>query len=172
MLIVLAEFADEKRYDVALISANVKRLRFYKQFGFKPFGPEVGAEGARYQPMYLTLESSREFRNKSKLLTRLPSHFSLKGKHVNLIPGPVSVSAEVREAMSEAPVSHRSEDFNRDFQVVKKQLCGITGSKRVEILMGSGSLANDAVAAQLSLEKRRGCIVITGNNPKSYIFYL
>lgn len=163
LLVVLAKFADEKEYDIALISANVKRLRFYKQFGFKPFGTEVGTEDARYQPMYLTLQSSRVFRQNSKLLSRLPDNFSLKNNEpVNLLPGPVSVGAGVKNAMSESPVSHRSEDFVKDFQLVKEQLCEIVDSKHVEILMGSGSLANDAVAAQLSLEKGKGLILSNG----------
>jgi len=163
LLVVLARFADEKGYDIALISANVKRLRFYKQFGFKPFGPEVGTEDARYQPMYLTLQSSRIFRQSSKLLSRLPGNFSLENNEpVNLLPGPVSVGAEVKKAMSELPVSHRSEDFVKDFQGVKEQLCELAGSKHVEILMGSGSLANDAVAAQLSLEEGKGLILSNG----------
>jgi len=163
LLVVLARFADKREYDIALISANVKRLRFYKQFGFKPFGPEVGTQEARYQPMYLTLKSSRDFRLKSKILSRLPGNFSLKNSEpVNLLPGPVSVGAEAKKAMSELPVSHRSELFIKDFQYVKGQLCGLTNSKHVEILMGSGSLANDAVAAQLSLEKGNGLILSNG----------
>ena len=163
LMFLLAKFADEKGYDIALISANIKRLRFYRQFGFNPFGPEVGSEDARYQPMYLTLESSRQFRQKSKLLKRLPENFSIKEEQpVNLVPGPVSVCAEVRRAMSGPPVSHRSEDFIKDFQLVRKRLCKLTGSKRVEVLMGSGSLSNDAVAAQLSLEKGEGLILSNG----------
>ncbi len=163
LLLVLAKFADIREYDIALISANVKRLRFYKQFGFKPFGPEVGTQEARYQPMYLTLQSSWDFRRKSKLLSRLPGNFSLKNNEpVNLLPGPVSVGAEVKRALCEPPVSHRSEEFVEDFQFVKEQLCKLTGSNNVEILMGSGSLANDAVAAQLSLEGGKGLILSNG----------
>ena len=163
LLLVLAKFADKREYDIALISANVKRLRFYKQFGFKPFGPEVGTQEARYQPMYLTLKSLRDFRRKSKILSRLPGNFSLKNsKPINLLPGPVSVGAEAKKAMSEPPVSHRSGLFMKDFQSVKEQLCGLTNSKYVEILMGSGSLANDAVAAQLSLEKGKELILSNG----------
>jgi aspartate aminotransferase-like enzyme len=163
LLVVLAKFADKREYDIALISANIKRLRFYKQFGFKPFGPEVGTEEARYQPMYLTLQSSRDFRQKSKILSRLPGDFTLKNNEpINLLPGPVSVGAEAKKAMSEPPVSHRSEGFIRDFQFVKEQLCKLTNSRHVEILMGSGSLANDAVAAQLSLEKGKGLILSNG----------
>ncbi len=163
LLVVLAKFADERGYDIALISANVKRLRFYKQFGFKSFGPGVGTLEARYQPMYLTLKSSRDFRQKSKILSRLPGNFSLKNNEpVNLLPGPVSVGGGVKRALGEPPVSHRSEDFIADFQSVKERLGELTNSKNVEILMGSGSLANDAVAAQLSLGEGKGLILSNG----------
>jgi len=163
LLVILARLADEKGYDIALISANVNRIRFYKQFGFKPFGPEVGTQRALYQPMYLTLESSREFRKKSKILSRLPSNFSIQNNEpVNLLPGPVDVSDEVKSAMNRPAVSHRSEKFKRDFKIVQSQLCELTSSKRVEILMGSGSLANDTVAAQLSQETGKGLILSNG----------
>lgn len=163
LMVLLAKLADEKGYDIALISANVKRLRFYRQIGFKDFGPEVGSDEARYQPMYLTLESSMEFRGKSKILSRLPNNFSIQNDHsVNLLPGPVDLNQEVKNAIKEPPVSHRSEEFKKDFNFVRSQLCQLTGSKNVEILMGSGSLANDAVAAQLSLEKGKGLILSNG----------
>lgn len=163
LMVLLAKLADEKGYDIALISANVKRLSFYRQIGFKDFGPEVGSEEARYQPMYLTLESSREFRKKSKLLTRLPSNFSIqKNQPINLLPGPVDLRQEVQNAMKEPPVSHRSQEFKTDFKSVQSQLCELTGAKNVEILMGSGSLANDAVAAQLSQIDGKGLILSNG----------
>jgi len=163
LMVLLAKLADEKGYDIALISANVKRLRLYRQIGFKEFGPEVGADEARYQPMYLTLKSSLEFRKKSKILSRLPYNFTLQHDlSVNLLPGPVSVEDSVKRAMHKPPVSHRSEEFKRDFQFVKSQLCGLTGAGNVEILMGSGSLANDAIAAQLSQEKGSGLILSNG----------
>ena len=36
------------------------------------------------------------------------------------------------------------------------------GAQQVEILLGSGSLANDALAAQLSLEEKPGLVVANG----------
>lgn len=163
LMVLLAKLADEKGYDIALISANVKRLRLYRQIGFKEFGPEVGSKDARYQPMYLTLESSMNFRNKSKILTRLPGNFSIKDNHpVNFLPGPVDVQETVKRAMNQPAVSHRSQEFKRDFQVAKNQLCDLTDAKNVEILMGSGSLANDAVAAQLSQLNGNGLILSNG----------
>ena len=163
LLVVLAKFADEKGYDIALISANVRRLRFYKQFGFKAFGPEVGSEKAPYQPMYLTLKSSLEFRKKSKILTRMPNNYSIENeRHINLLPGPVNIAPEVKKAMKDLPVSHRSVEFKNDFNEVREQLCDLVSSKNVEIFMGSGSLANDVVASQLSLEKSKGLIISNG----------
>ncbi len=163
LMVVLARFADEKGYDIALISANVKRLRFYEQFGFKAFGSVVGTEDAPYQPMYLTLQSSLEFRKKSKIMKRLPDNFSMKNKRVvNLLPGPVSISAEVKQAMADPPVSHRSDEFKGDLNFVKKQLSDLVHSKNVEIFMGSGSLANDAVAGQLSRLSSKGLILSNG----------
>lgn len=163
LMVLLAKLADEKEYDIALISANVKRIRFYRQIGFKDFGPQVGSDEARYQPMYLTLESSMKFRSKSKILSRIPNNFSIQNdQNINLLPGPVDLSEEVKKAMNQPPVSHRSEEFKKDFDFVRSQLCRLTGSKNVEVLMGSGSLANDAVAAQLSLEKGKGLILSNG----------
>ena len=64
--------------------------------------------------------------------------------------------------MTDPPVSHRSLEFKRDFNAVRDQLCNFTGSTNVEIFMGSGSLANDVLASQLSLEKSKGLILSNG----------
>ncbi|NIU88237.1 MAG: GNAT family N-acetyltransferase, partial [Nitrosopumilaceae archaeon] len=163
LLVILARFADEKGYDIALISANTKRLKFYKQFGFKSFGPEVGTDEAPYQPMYLTLQSSLEFRKKSKIMTRIPENFTIEDERiVNLLPGPVSTSPGVRRAMMEPPISHRSIVFKNDFNNVQERLCQLVDSENVEIFMGSGSLANDVIASQLCLEKSKGLILSNG----------
>ncbi|MCE5231103.1 hypothetical protein LLG95_16120 [bacterium] len=49
-----------RNYDVALISGTTRQLRLYGHLGFEPFGPLVGAAGAQFQPMMLTLERWRE----------------------------------------------------------------------------------------------------------------
>jgi aspartate aminotransferase-like enzyme len=41
-------------------------------------------------------------------------------------------------------------------------LCELTGARHVEMLLGSGTLANDAIAAQLSMEERPGLILTNG----------
>ena len=46
--------------DLALISGTLRQLRLYRHMGFRPFAGPVGDAQARYQPMFLTLESLRQ----------------------------------------------------------------------------------------------------------------
>ncbi len=58
--------------------------------------------------------------------------------------------------------SHRGDTFVKDFQKVRELLCDLLHVGHVEILMGSGTLANDAVAGQLSLLCKPGLILVSG----------
>jgi aspartate aminotransferase-like enzyme len=87
---------------------------------------------------------------------------SVSQKHMNLLPGPVDVSADTERAMAGTPVSHRTEEFTGDLGRVKQILSSITGAKHTAVLMGSGTLANDALAAQLSLTEGKGLILSNG----------
>jgi aspartate aminotransferase-like enzyme len=68
----------------------------------------------------------------------------------------------VRRAFAEEPVSHRSESFMETLHETKGLLCQLTNAHHVEILMGSGTLANDAIAGQLSLLAQHGLILSNG----------
>jgi aspartate aminotransferase-like enzyme len=68
----------------------------------------------------------------------------------------------VRKAFERAPESHRSDFFIADFQKTRGRLCQLVRACNVQILLGSGTLANDAVAAQLTLEKKPGVILSNG----------
>jgi aspartate aminotransferase-like enzyme len=74
----------------------------------------------------------------------------------------VTVRREVRRAFEQAPESHRAAAFVKDFQATRQILCELTQAGKVELLLGSGTLANDLVAAQLSLEPGRGVILSNG----------
>jgi aspartate aminotransferase-like enzyme len=149
----------ENGYDLGIISGTTRQLKLYHHLGFIPFGPLVGNEGAQFQPMYLSIESFeagvREF-----LSSR--SARSVQRTLVNFLPGPVAVSRQVRRAFEVIPESHRTEAFVAEFQATKQMLCQLAGAANVEILLGSGSLANDAIAAQLTLENGPGLIVTNG----------
>ena len=154
---LLAQHFRDQGYDLAIISGTVRQLRLYKHLGFVAFGPVVGSGEAQFQPMYLTLESFIEM---AKTLS--PSSPTVERILANYMPGPVEVHEEVRKAFERGPVSHRSDAFAGEFKATKKLLCDLTSAAKVEILLGSGSLANDAIGAQISLLGTRGLILSNG----------
>ncbi len=159
----LASWCEEGGYDIALISANVEREKLYTNLGFAPFGPRVGSEGAIYQPMYLTPEPYYRMKAGTRLLSRMAGAADPGGKvPLNFLPGPVDVAPAVRKAMVDKTLSHRSGDFVAAFEDVRRKLSALVNASRASILMGSGTLANDAVAARLSLTEGRGLILSNG----------
>ncbi len=156
ILALLWQHGVEKGYDLAIISGTTRQFRLYQHLGFVPFGPVVGSGDAQFQPMYVTLETfevtAREFLRSSPARSFQPSA-------VNFLPGPVAIRREVRRAFEQAPESHRGDSFKKDFQSARQILCELVRAKNVGLFMGSGTLANDVVAGQLSLLGGRGLIL-------------
>src|SRR5215831_4185079 len=148
ILALLWQHGIERGYDLAIISGTTRQFKLYQHLGFVPFGPTVGAGDAQFQPMYVTLETfevtAREFLRSSPARSFQPSA-------VNFLPGPVAIRREVRRAFEQAPESHRGDSFKKDFQSARQILCELVRAKNVGVFMGSGTLANDVIAAQLSL---------------------
>ncbi len=159
ILALLWQHSIEKGYDLGVISATTRQLKLYQHLGFVPFGPLVGTGEAQFQPMYVTLQTfeaaAREFLRSS------PSRAFQPGA-VSFLPGPVAVRREVRRAFEQAPESHRTDAFVNDFQATKQVLCELVQARSVELFVGSGTLANDVVAAQLSRERRSGLVLSNG----------
>ena len=154
----LSEYSLERGYDLAIISATTRQLKLYEHMGFKPFGPIVGTPQAPFQPMYLTLE------NFHGTTLRLGSLGFERGARepVNFLPGPAPVSEAVWQAFSSPPVSHRGRAFIEEFQATRELARGLVGASHVQLLMGSGTVANDAVAGQLHSIQGRGLIASNG----------
>ena len=159
ILALLWQHGVEKGYDLAIISGTPHQFRLYQHLGFVPFGPTVGAGEAQFQPMYVTLET---FESTAREFLRSSPSRSFHPSAVNLLPGPVTVRREVRRAFEQAPESHRAELFAKDFQATKQTLCELVRARKVELFLGSGTLANDVVAGQLSLEAGRGVVLSNG----------
>jgi len=154
---LIAQHFRDQGNDLAVISGTMRQLRLYKHLGFVPFGPVVGTGEAQFQPMYLTLDT---FIQMAQVLS--PPSDEVNRILASYLPGPVDVHAEVRKAFEKGPVSHRSDAFASDFRSTKKLLCELTGAGNVEILLGSGSLANDAVGGQISLLEAPGLVLSNG----------
>lgn len=159
LLALLWQHGVEKGYDMAIISGTMRQLRLYQHLGFVPFGPVVGSGEAQFQPMFVKMETfevtAREFLRSSPAKSFQPSA-------ANFLPGPVAVRREVRRAFEQSPESHRAEGFKLEFEATRQILRDLAGARHVELLLGSGTLANDVVAGQLSLLSGRGVVLSNG----------
>jgi aspartate aminotransferase-like enzyme len=73
------------------------------------------------------------------------------------------IAPEVHEAFHRAPIYHRGNNFLDLFEDVRKKLANLTGCQNVAILNGSGTLANEVVAATLAAEPRlHGLLLVNG----------
>jgi GNAT superfamily N-acetyltransferase len=159
LLAYLWRYLLDQGYDLGVISGTTRELKLYRHMGFTPFGPLVGTPGAEFQPMMVTLE---RFAPRAPILFRRVSSRVRESAAVSFLPGPVDVHEEVRAAFQERPESHRAKGFTGDFEHCRRLLRELVGARRVEILLGSGTLANDAVAGQLSLLDAPGLVLSNG----------
>jgi aspartate aminotransferase-like enzyme/GNAT superfamily N-acetyltransferase len=188
---MIAEYAVMHGHDMALISGTTRQQRFYKHLGFVAFGPLVGTGDARFQPMYLTVNAAlrqspwvqalqgeapevsmyNPATPEAAIETTIEATIETMGitpvlpnydPPLNYLPGPVNIPATVTAVMSRPMISHRSGKFLDDVANLQARLCERVGAKHVEFLFGSGTLANEAVAAQLSLLQGRGLVLING----------
>ncbi|GKV70457.1 acetyltransferase [Sporosarcina sp. NCCP-2716] len=151
MLQALVNWCLREGYDAAVISGTVRELKLYRRLGFVPFAEPVGTEEARYVPMILTPATYAD--SPAQRLGR---------PMVNFLPGPVTLAENVRAALMQEPVSHRSPQYARRLASVQSYLKSLTGARYVQLLQGTGTLANDAVAAQLKRLGGRGLILVNG----------
>ncbi len=159
MLALLWQHGIEQGYNLAVISGTTRQAKLYQHLGFTPFGPLVGTGDAKFQPMFVTLEI---FESGAREFLRTAPCRTFQRNVANFLPGPVAIHREVREAFEQPPESHRSDLFITEFQATKEKLCALTRARSVEIFLGSGTLANDVVGAQLSLEKKPGLVLSNG----------
>jgi len=141
--------------DLAVISGTVRQLKLYRHLGFRAFGAPVGTAEALYQPMFLTLGTLQ------RTAALCPSALA-KRAIANFLPGPVSMKPEVLAAYAAPPISHRDAAFAAQLQGVRDRLARLTGAARAAVLLGSGTLGNDVVAAQLSCLDGPGLVLSNG----------
>ncbi|MGE6536263.1 aminotransferase class V-fold PLP-dependent enzyme [Bacillus luti] len=138
-------------YELALISATTRELPLYEQMGFKPFHTLVGTEEAAFQPMYVT-----------PAMFEQSSVGSIMMKEYTFLPGPVDIEENVQKAFATKPISHRSKSFQVTMGNVKKRLLQMTKAEHVQVMLGTGTLANDAIALQLRTLKGKGLVLTNG----------
>ncbi|WP_158541065.1 aminotransferase class V-fold PLP-dependent enzyme [Sporosarcina sp. BI001-red] len=151
MLQALVNWCLKAGYDAAVISGTVRELKLYRQLGFLPFAEPTGTAEASFVPMILTLET---YENGAAGRIAKPM--------LNFLPGPTEIAGDVQKALSSDAVSHRSSAHARTLRSVQNELKLLTKARHVQVLQGTGTLANDVVAAQLSRLSGKGLILVNG----------
>jgi len=159
------DYCKNNRYNLVLISAILKQQKLYRHLGFVPFGPIVGTGIVKFQPMYHTVQPHEKTR---KPLDRYLWSDNCHPK-ANFLPGPVNIGPTVRDAFASPAISHRSEEFIKIHEQTRELLKKLVNSKHVEIFAGSGTMANDVIAGQLSLLCQKGLILSNGEFGKRII---
>lgn len=80
----------------------------------------------------------------------------------SFLPGPPALSQRVLDALGKQPLYHRSAEFTALLERVRSILRSFTNAARVDVLCGSGTLANDLVAAQLARLPAKGWVASNG----------
>ncbi len=146
-------------HDLAVISGSTRQLALYRHLGFEPFGPRVGAPDAQFQPMFLSLEGLEASAGEVLGVT---AGAQAPRSAARFTPGPVAVSAATRAAMGGEALAHRSGEFVDCVARVRRALCELTGASDAALLVGTGTLANDAVAMALRARPGRGLVLANG----------
>ncbi|MEK3890299.1 aminotransferase class V-fold PLP-dependent enzyme [Bacillus sp. FSL K6-3431] len=154
----LIRFCLKLGYDAAVISGTTREQKLYGQMGFQDFAFITGNEEAAFQPMYLT-KSTFDAGIAGRILK----------EQINFLPGPATISSEVQLALSTTPHSHRSKEYEILLHDVQMKLRKLVDAKFVQVLHGTGTLANDVVAGQLSLVGGKGLILVNGEFGKRLV---
>jgi aspartate aminotransferase-like enzyme len=160
------EHARVNGYSHMYISGVEERVKLYERIGFAPLGPAVPSGNARFVPMVLKVGHLpfRMERAKERWENQLADPPPADDERVCLLPGPVTVSPAVRAAFHQPPIYHRGPEFIRRFVRVRRLLGELVGGRDVAILNGSGTLANESMAATLAANPGhgRGVLLVNG----------
>ncbi len=81
---------------------------------------------------------------------------------LSFLPGPVRLHPDIFKDLATFPLSHRTEEFKQIFHDTCNMLSHMTQAKYTALFMGSGTLANEVIAAQLSTLEGKGLVLSNG----------
>jgi len=167
MLWLMYEFGMSHGYSHLIISGIEGRTRLYERMGFEPLGPAVPDGETSFVPMASDLRAMPDniVRDAARTRERLIEQVAeTEHETISLLPGPVHIAREVREAIAHRPVSHRGDDFVRKYESMRAVLSEMAGGLRCAIMAGSGTLGNEVVAATIAADRslKRGLVLNNG----------
>jgi aspartate aminotransferase-like enzyme len=152
------EYACAQGYTHAYISGIEDRIPLYQQFGFEPLGPAVRCGEACFVPMGITISQLVHVNEQRAGMwrKRMGRRRASRREPVCLLPGPVSISPAVHAAFHQPPIYHRGQEFTQLYEHVRCTLARMVRGRNVAILNGSGTAANEVVAATLAAGPQPG----------------
>ena len=81
---------------------------------------------------------------------------------INLSTGPLNITHEVKQALGQSPISHRSPLFKKLYKDTTTFLSTSFSVKETFLLTGSGTLANEVMLWQIKMQGSKGLILING----------
>ncbi len=158
-------FSLSNGFSHLLISAITERESMYRKLGFQPLGPAVPEGAASFIPMAMPITEQPEVNCRRVHLHR--THWdraTKKSNPMSLMPGPVCIHPRTIAAFASSPVSHRSPAFIDCYERVRTLLNGLLAGAEAVLFPGGGTLANDAVAANLKaiFGETRGLVIGNG----------
>lgn len=164
----LYRYAQTAHYSHLLISGVREQLDLYRRLGFHALGPPVQSGDAWFAPMAMALtDLPGKLRRLARTCDRQRGAQRCKPQSacISLLPGPAQFSDRVTAALSETSMSHRSPEFIQCFEETRSHLAALANTTSPPALIpGNGTLANDAIAANLAADDtlQRGLILSTG----------
>lgn len=159
LMTALSDYCHSKQYTLALISGTTRQQKLYHHLGFIPFGDLIGEKGAQFQPMSINFS---DFQHSTKKIISKVCNLAKMRSEINFLTGPVKIDPSVKKQLRQAPISHRSDVFMADLHDLQRKLCRLVNAQYVQLLVGSGTLANEVVAGQISLNAEHGLILSNG----------
>jgi aspartate aminotransferase-like enzyme len=166
LLWCVLRYAQAAGYSHLVISGVQERVFLYERFGFVALGPAMQSGAAWFVPMMLPLDqlpvATARTARRWEQRAGLPVLQSQR-RTVSLLPGPVEVAPHVAAAYCATPTSHRSDAFVARYNRVRQVLSDMVGGHGVALLVGSGTLANEAVAAAIAARHGRAAGLVLSN---------
>jgi aspartate aminotransferase-like enzyme len=159
------EHANAGEYSHLLISGITEREGMYRKMGFVSLGPAVPEGSACFVPMMMPMAGRRQsVAGRVHMHERHWQRRVQQEREVSLLPGPVNIHPLVAATFMQMPESHRSEAFVNRFAEMREHLQRLGSGMEVAVFPGGGTLANDAVAANLSaiFGEAEGLVVSNG----------
>jgi aspartate aminotransferase-like enzyme/GNAT superfamily N-acetyltransferase len=163
LCVAVLRHAQRHGYSHMLISGVADRLRLYERMGFESLGPAVQQGGARFVPMVARVDGMpSQILDEAERLERKGGSAGVPA--LSLTPGHSQLAPEVLAELARPGIDHRSAEFAALHAQLRGALADLVGGAPPALYCGSGTLANDVVAATLAADRRmqRGLVLVNG----------